>query len=181
MTGMELSNLVRHKASTIVIVLNNSGYGIHCWHGCTGVTVANNLVFDNHTGGMVLGDGDSGATTFDNSIIVNNIAIFNEGYGIMEYEYSGQHTIGAHNNFTNNLVYGNTGAGIHLIEGNTDSATLTIDPKLVSYDANGAGDYHLSATSPAIDTGAASAAPLYDLDGVCRPQGKGFDIGPYER
>jgi indolepyruvate decarboxylase len=27
MTGMELSNLVRHKASTIVIVLDNSGYG----------------------------------------------------------------------------------------------------------------------------------------------------------
>jgi hypothetical protein len=163
------------------VAYDNSGYGIHCWHGCAGVTVTNNLAFNNHTGGMVFGDGDNGATSFDGSIVANNIAVFNAGYGIHETEPSGQHTIGANNVFANNLVFGNATGGILLIEGNTDSATITTDPQLVSYDPKGAGDYHLSATSPAIDTGTSSGAPPYDLDGICRPQGKGFDIGPYER
>nr|MBC8248539.1 right-handed parallel beta-helix repeat-containing protein [Anaerolineales bacterium] len=41
-------------------------------------------------------------------------------------------------------------------------------------------DYHLTAYSPAIDTGTAEGAPTVDLDGVSRPQGEGYDIGAYE-
>jgi hypothetical protein len=160
---------------------NNSGYGVHCWHGCTAVVIANNLTFNNRTGGIVLGDGDSGATVFDKSTISNNIAVHNAGYGISEYEYSGQHTVGPSNKFLNNLVYGNATGGIALIEGNTDSGTIARDPLFVKYLADGSGDYHLAATSPAVDTGAATGAPGSDFDGVCRPHGKGFDVGPYER
>lgn len=42
-------------------------------------------------------------------------------------------------------------------------------------------DYHLSATSPARDTGSAHADLSADRDGVSRPQGAGTDIGAYER
>jgi len=45
----------------------------------------------------------------------------------------------------------------------------------------GAGDYHLRAGSPGVDDGTASGASATDLDGVSRPKGAGFDIGPYER
>lgn len=42
-------------------------------------------------------------------------------------------------------------------------------------------DFHLLASSPAIDTGTASEAPATDLEGAPRPQGAGFDVGAYER
>lgn len=43
-----------------------------------------------------------------------------------------------------------------------------------------AGDYHLLATSPAIDVGSAVGAPLIDIEGTVRPQGSGVDLGAYE-
>ncbi|NCA82365.1 MAG: right-handed parallel beta-helix repeat-containing protein [Opitutae bacterium] len=43
-----------------------------------------------------------------------------------------------------------------------------------------AGDYHLAAGSPCLNTGTASGAPAADLDGTPRPQGAGFDMGAYE-
>jgi len=43
------------------------------------------------------------------------------------------------------------------------------------------GDYHLKEGSPAIDSGTSNKAPSVDLDGEQRPQGKGFDIGAYEK
>ena len=40
-------------------------------------------------------------------------------------------------------------------------------------------DFHLKPSSPAIDTGATTAATI-DFDGTPRPQGKAFDLGAYE-
>jgi hypothetical protein len=42
-----------------------------------------------------------------------------------------------------------------------------------------AGDYHLTAGSPAVDAGT-NVGITTDLDGVARPQGQGYDIGAYE-
>jgi hypothetical protein len=41
-------------------------------------------------------------------------------------------------------------------------------------------DFHLQATSPAIDKGSSIDAPVDDYDGTPRPQGTGYDIGAYE-
>ncbi len=43
-----------------------------------------------------------------------------------------------------------------------------------------AGDFHLLATSSAIDKGTAVDAPKVDFDSVNRPIGHGYDIGAYE-
>jgi parallel beta helix pectate lyase-like protein len=43
------------------------------------------------------------------------------------------------------------------------------------------GDHHLAAGSAAVDAGSPECAPGFDLDGVARPAGAGFDIGAYER
>lgn len=43
-----------------------------------------------------------------------------------------------------------------------------------------ADDYHLRATSPAVDRGAPRADLPTDFAGLPRPQGAGFDIGAYE-
>ena len=59
-----------------------------------------------------------------------------------------------------------------------DTACTEGDPQFV----NTAGeDYHLSITSPCVDGGTSSDAPINDYDGVTRPIGSGYDIGAYER
>src|SRR5262249_53710338 len=60
-----------------------------------------------------------------------------------------------------------------------DAHSLTTTASSLFVNAAG-NDYHLSATSPAIDTGTATSAPATDFDGNPRPQGAGYDIGAYE-
>jgi parallel beta-helix repeat protein len=158
------------------IASNNSGFGIHCW-GPSSVTVDKNVSFNNGTGGMIFGNGNG---TFDNSIISNNIAINNGVWGIRELENTGTHEVGPNNKILNNMVYGNPNGNMLLIEGNTDSGTITADAQFINYQADGSGDYHLKATSPAIDAGISTGAPATDFDGNTRPQGAGLDIGAYE-
>jgi hypothetical protein len=42
------------------------------------------------------------------------------------------------------------------------------------------GDYHIAATSPAVNSGSSEDAPNHDIDAQVRPQGAGFDIGADE-
>lgn len=59
------------------------------------------------------------------------------------------------------------------------TGSISADPLFVDYTTE---DYHLSAGSPCIDTGAndAHSAPSVDLDGVARPVGAVIDMGAYE-
>jgi len=59
---------------------------------------------------------------------------------------------------------------------NWGAHNLNANPRFVN---PAAGNYHLAAGSPAIDTGT-NAGVTTDLDGVTRPQGNGYDIGAYE-
>ena len=52
-----------------------------------------------------------------------------------------------------------------------------VDPKFVNPNA---GDYHLSAGSPAIDAGVVISSVTNDYAGSSRPQGAGYDIGAFE-
>jgi hypothetical protein len=58
--------------------------------------------------------------------------------------------------------------------------TFNTDPRLVDYQANGRGDYRLSASSPMIGAGALTGVPSVDFDGRIRPAAKRPDVGPYE-
>jgi len=44
----------------------------------------------------------------------------------------------------------------------------------------GGGDYHLTASSPCIDSGTSNGAPSTDIEGNLRPNGHGYDMGAYE-
>lgn len=57
------------------------------------------------------------------------------------------------------------------------AANVGADPQFADL---GGFDFHLGASSPAVDAGIATAA-VRDLDGVPRPQGAGYDLGAYER
>jgi hypothetical protein len=160
------------------IAYRNAGWGIHTWHNPKDVLIANNLVFENRQGGIIVGAGDSPGTGYaDGFLVTNNIVVKNYGHaGIIEYG-----AYGPGNLFMNNLVWGNPVGAYTVMPMSKVSGSIALDPKFVKYDAVGnSGDYHLLEGSPAIDHGASKMAPDDDIEGTKRPQGAGFDIGPYE-
>ena len=165
------------------VVYRVSAYGIHLWHAATDVTIANNTVFANGTtaigGGIVIGVGDSpGGVQLKNTKVFNNIVYNNPRGGIQQYCYSGQSCIGTGNTVSNNLVSGSA----TLVGMKVGAATGTIggDPKFVSYNPTGTGDYRLQSSSPAVNKGVAASAPTTDILGVARPKGGALDLGAYE-
>ncbi|MFA6435488.1 MAG: choice-of-anchor Q domain-containing protein, partial [Elusimicrobiales bacterium] len=173
--GIYHSNLRGHIYNNITY--HNSGYGIHTWHAPRDLVISNNLTFGNGASGIIVGAGDSpgGGIKADGFVVTNNISMNNGEYGIIEEGLTGTNNI-----YKNNLIYGNSAGGISLQNGNTHQNTVTADPKFVNFKADGSGDYHLSAVSPAIDKGTNQGAPADDYDGVARPRGSAFEIGAYE-
>ncbi len=174
-----------NKGSKIMnnIVYRASAYGIHLWHAATDSTIANNTVFANGSsgmgGGIVTGVGDKpGNIQLKNTMVVNNIVYKNPRQGISQYCYSGQSCIGSGNVTANNLVYGN-GSAISLRVGSA-TGTISADPKFVSYNPTGTGDYRLQSSSPAVNKGTKASAPTVDIAGALRPKGGAWDIGAYE-
>ncbi len=163
------------------ISYRNAAWGIHLNHNPGNGVVANNLVYQNGRGGITLSGDSTAGYICDNETVANNLVISNGGFAGRGFsqairEYS---ATGPNNKFLNNLIYGNADNSISLLTG-TQSGTLTSNPQLVNYQADGKGDYHLQSGSPAIDAGTSTGAPATDFDGVARPQGAGYDIGAYE-
>lgn len=128
-------------------------------------------------GGIVLGTGDApGGIVLDNTRVINNIVYDNPATSISEYCYPNEACIGSNILISNNLVFKN-GVGISLKKGSA-SATITADPQFVNYLADGSGDYHLKPTSPAIDQGILSGAPVQDMEGNARSGA--VDLGVFE-
>jgi parallel beta-helix repeat protein len=135
------------------LVYANANQGIQMWHGASGGMIANNTVFSNGKEGILIGCGDRGCEwpgpkKNDNTIVINNISIFND-YGIREYG-----STGTHNTYRNNLVYRN-GKDIELQNGNTATGILKVDPAQVFVDwrSDGTGDYRLRPASVAVRGG----------------------------
>jgi hypothetical protein len=164
------------------ISYDNAGCGINLWHAANATVVSNNLVFGNREHGISIGtntentDGELG----DYFIVSNNISINNALLGIRERK-----GVGPHNQYLNNMVYGNGDAPFGdeqydwpSAAGSTDLHTLTQNAQFVNYRSDGSGDYHLRTTSPAIGAGTNLGAPFTDFYG--RPRGKSVDIGPFQ-
>ena len=135
----------------------NSGDGIHISNGNTAAQqsiVLRNTIVDGCLGnGLNLSwSGASAITTMSNSLFFGNSTQVN-------YAGTAQNTASAIN--ANSWAKGNQVA----------------NPLFL----NRAGfDYHLTAASPALDTGTANLATTNDFAGVTRPLGLGYDLGAYE-
>jgi len=165
------------------ITYDNAGCGINLWHAATDTIVSNNLTFGNQEHGISIGTNtdNTNGTEGDNFIISNNISIDNALLGIRERK-----GVESHNQYLNNMVYGNGSAAFGdenynwpSAAGSKDVNTITQNVQFMQYNINGTGDYHLHVGSPAIGAGADVGAPSIDIDGKPRPQGK-IDIGPYQ-
>jgi hypothetical protein len=156
------------------VVSGVAGYGIQQWHAATASTIVNNTVFNNG-GGILLGDGDAGALPggSGDNYVANNICVSNLKYGIVE----GGAMRGG-NTYANNLLWNNP-KPYSLMSGATPTGTVIADPQFVNYRADGAGDYHLTTSSPAINKGTASRAPVRHPDANLRPAGAPLNIGAY--
>jgi len=160
--GIYHANLRGHIWNNLVY--RCAGWGVHLWHAANQVTIANNTVFNNNYGGILIGDGDDPGgflpgVVNDYTVVSNNIVYRNgmqpgaSGYGIEEYGLTG-----THNQYLNNLVYQNGPADWNLQNGNVAIGSISADPQFINYQPDGSGDYHLSSTSPAIAAGTSSGA-----------------------
>ena len=111
--------------------------------------------------------------TGDNVIIRNNVflacnATESAAWGWFSMAYCAN-TIADHNYF----------GGINYAAKSVSETGMVngVNPRFVNESAY---DFHLQTNSPLIDAGVAVASFSNDSDGVSRPQGKAWDIGPYE-
>ena len=157
------------------VVSDNHAKGIQLYPDADGIVVSQNTVVGNGRIGIVVG---GEGTTSDRHVIVNNVVVFNGWEGIRGYW--GGH-VGVGNLVFNNLVFGN-GRG----SGRVDVATrglevrgnLSADPLLAGLDA---GDFRLSAGSPAVDRAVRRFSLRTDLEGRPRLVDRAPDLGAYER
>jgi parallel beta-helix repeat protein len=177
---------------------NNAAWGIQVYgsdHLPSNNLITGNKVYNNtrlgNGGGIVLSSGTT-------NVAYNNLIYGNNGGYAVEISFGGGPSntrvenntidnafgidIGADSTnatVTNNIVNGAASppigdAGV----GSTISHNYTAgSPGFVNQAAH---NYHLTATSPAVDAGLTIAEVTVDYDGVTRPQGAAYDIGAYE-
>jgi hypothetical protein len=127
------------------------------------ITIVNNTSIGNGWGGgFMVANKEASRVIIRNNIAANNdvsqVAVTAAGPGLV---------------VENNLHFGSKSS--KSVIGPTD---IVADPKFVNA---AAFDFHLQATSPALDRGLTIAEITSDLDGNKRPAGSALDLGAYER
>jgi hypothetical protein len=161
------------------IVQDNYANGIKVGPDAQSVLVTENTVVGNGRSGVIV-SGDtqtvSNNNTVANNILANNGTDSTGGYGLRDYWES---KVGTGNRAYRNLIWGNSNGPTLLSAGGLSvTGSLLVDPLFVSL---GLGDFHLSLLSPAVDAADPAYVVSSDYAGSPRPQGRGPDIGAYER
>lgn len=185
------------------------GAGINA-DGVQGSLFRNNLVVDNHASGISLYRVDGAAGSIGNAVVNNTVVMAADGRWALNIQDGSTDNYVANNilyNFhsfrgsmavsadslaglvsTHNAVMdrfsADGGATVLTLAQwraatGRDASSFLATPADLFVDAAG-GDFHLSATSPAIDAGTSLRAPAFDLEFNVRPTGPGVDVGAYE-
>lgn len=148
-------------------ISRNQIRGIQIGDAAISTGVYNNTVYANSAVGIFF-EGNSESTTLYNNVVVNN----NIGISVN----SGATLVTIKNNLSieNPTNYTDASSGATLADnlfGTTD------DPKFVDASSN---NFHLKASSPAVNTGITVATVTNDYDAIARPQGSAYDMGAFE-
>jgi parallel beta-helix repeat protein len=192
------------------IIRNSGSNGMNC-DGLQNSRIQNNLIYNNNSNGITLFKID-GAQGSKNNLIINNTFYAPSSIGaavrikdgstgnkvynniligntasvrISNDSLSG--LISDYNAVMDSFVSEDTGASQSLSSWRTqtgqDQHSFIATAAQLFVDAGG-NDYHLSAVSPAIDTGtnlgSPNQAPTNDFESNMRPSGAAWDIGAYE-
>jgi len=159
----------RHLDGAALLVEGGSAYLVNnlIYTNTNGVVVAaggvvrvvNNTISDQRERGLWLRDG--GAATVVNTILWEN----GEDLAVAP---SSTVTV------THSNVYSRTAAGTVIWPG---VGNVAADPLFRS---PARSDYRLQEESPCVDAGTPDGAPAFDIQGIYRPHGAGYDVGAYE-
>lgn len=148
----------------------------------SGWTVTNNTIANvgdsGHSsgGGIYFNCANSGATC-DNMKFNNNIFYDTGGDSCLtEAQVAPGGTMGTHNLYLNNL-FSNCFGGNNFIKGSLANS-VNANPLFMNYTGTQSGDYHVQASSPAVDAGTSTGAPTVDFDNITRSGG--IWIGAYQ-
>jgi parallel beta-helix repeat protein len=173
-------------------------------------TIRNNLLYENHSSGISLYCIDGGAGSRSNRVVNNTILMAETARWAINIKNQSTNNVVWNNILlSNNRSRGSINIATDSVVGfrsdynivadrlspddgerilslrswtagtNLDRHSLVATPQEVFVNAS-AGDYHLRAGSPAIDTADPSASPPQDLEGRQRPAGSRSDIGAFE-
>jgi parallel beta-helix repeat protein len=138
--------------------------------------VENNLIITDHWHGISF-YGAINCRIINNTVLDNNNTPEPDPWIMVTDHKNGTPSSGVivRNNIATDFSFSGGVTEDHNIEFTMNEAsTYFVDP------SGGTGNYHLKATSSAIDAGSGVSAPNIDKDGTTRPKGNGFDIGAYE-
>jgi Right handed beta helix region len=176
--------------------------------GLVGAVIRNNLLYDNHASGISLYRIDAAAGATNNLVVNNTIVNASDGRWCVNitggstgnvvrnnilynfHAFRGVITVDAASRPGFVSDYNSLMHRLSLDDGNT---ILNLAGwQAAGYDAHSfvatptdhfvapGSDFHLLASSPALDAGTPLTAPPDDRDGGARPVGAGFDLGAYE-
>ena len=160
--GVELQVVERITISNCLVLSNGYG-GIYATYSDDVLTTHNTII----------GNGFGASPThYQGGVILDDFVVGEVFNNIITGNTHGLECLGCTGSWSHNLVWGNSVD----YTGNASSGAgdLSADPDFV---AAAEGDYHLSATSPAIDAGNPAFSVATDADGEARPAGAGPDIG----
>jgi len=156
------------RTSGYVIARNNicesNGVGIYNYYSKDN-KIYNNVLYNNAMAGFH-SDGGASITGLE---LRNNIAVNNGFFGGLSVS-SGITATSDYNN-----VWNNSGGNYSQITPGTHD--ISVDPLFVEVSSS---DFHISSSSPVINSGATFSEVPTDIVGVARPQGVAYDIGAYE-
>ena len=149
----------------------NGSYGVYVisalGHAAT-ASILNSTIHGNVSAGVTSkasGLGSRAQVTLCNSIVSSN--------GILGIDSSASDEAVVSFNATYSDVWSN---GMDYSGSGPGDGCFSLDPGYL----NAPDDLRLQATSPCVDHGTGSGAPVFDLLGRGRPQGAGVDVGAYE-